>query len=209
MHWFRKAAEQDDAAAQNILGYMYQEGRGVEANDGEAVKWFTNAAEQDYPSALTSLGWMYQEGRGVEPSDAKAIECYRRAADEGNAAAQNNLGGMYEQGRGVERDVVQAVEWYRQAAAGKLDENGNLTPGAAFAQHNLGTMYQDGRHGRGRRERYTGSAKPRNRTTHGRSAVSRKRTRVWCRAGHETPIFWYSKAAEFGDPDAEESCASW
>ena len=42
----RKAAEQGDAAGQNRLGLMYDEGRSVAHHDVEAVKWFRKAAEQ-------------------------------------------------------------------------------------------------------------------------------------------------------------------
>jgi TPR repeat protein len=49
--WFRKAAEQGYPAAQDNLGWMYKNGRGVSSgrcgvqDDVEAVKWFRKAAE--------------------------------------------------------------------------------------------------------------------------------------------------------------------
>ena len=44
--WYRKAAEQGNADAQNTLGVMYDKGEGVEQDKEEAVKWFRKAAEQ-------------------------------------------------------------------------------------------------------------------------------------------------------------------
>ena len=41
---FRLAAEQGDARAQASLGLMYEEGRGVVRDDGEAVRWYRLAA---------------------------------------------------------------------------------------------------------------------------------------------------------------------
>jgi TPR repeat protein len=38
--WYRKAAEQGDAVAQQSLGYMYAKGRGVPRDYGEAVRWY-------------------------------------------------------------------------------------------------------------------------------------------------------------------------
>lgn len=45
-HWFRKAAEQREAAAQLQLGKMYTMGKGVAQNDDEALYWYQKAAEQ-------------------------------------------------------------------------------------------------------------------------------------------------------------------
>ena len=42
--WFRKAAEQGFAAAQNNPGMMYKEGRGVRQDYAEVVKWLRKAA---------------------------------------------------------------------------------------------------------------------------------------------------------------------
>ena len=38
--WYRKAADQGDASAQNNLGLMYEFGRGVRRNYTEAVRWY-------------------------------------------------------------------------------------------------------------------------------------------------------------------------
>ena len=54
----RKAAEQGNAKAQAILGFMYAEGRGVAKENAEAVKWFLMAAEQGDITAQFNLGTM-------------------------------------------------------------------------------------------------------------------------------------------------------
>jgi hypothetical protein len=38
--WFRLAAEQGDATAQDSLGVMYAKGHGVPQDDKTAAKWF-------------------------------------------------------------------------------------------------------------------------------------------------------------------------
>ena len=63
--WFRLAAEQDHATAQNNLGGMYADGRGVPQDDAEAVRWYRQAAEQREAEAQNNLGLMYDNGRGV------------------------------------------------------------------------------------------------------------------------------------------------
>ena len=44
--WYRKAAEQGDASAQNNLGLMYNMGEGVPEDAAEAARWFRRAAAQ-------------------------------------------------------------------------------------------------------------------------------------------------------------------
>jgi TPR repeat protein len=65
LKWFRLAADQGLADAQNSLGVMYHNGRGVPQNYAEAVKWYRLAADQGYAEAQTNLGVMYANGRGM------------------------------------------------------------------------------------------------------------------------------------------------
>jgi TPR repeat protein len=46
--WFRKAAEQNYAAAQYNLGLCYRDGFGVAKDDIEGEKWFHKAIEQGF-----------------------------------------------------------------------------------------------------------------------------------------------------------------
>ncbi len=68
MRWYRKAAEQGDADAQNNLGLMYENGLGVLQNYAEAVRWFRKAADRGHIYVWFNLGRMYAEGLGV-PQD--------------------------------------------------------------------------------------------------------------------------------------------
>jgi TPR repeat protein len=60
--WYRKAAEQGDAFAQNNLGYMYQYGYGVTKDYAEAVKWYRKAAEQGDADAKANLEELRKQG---------------------------------------------------------------------------------------------------------------------------------------------------
>jgi TPR repeat protein len=57
--WLIKAAEQGNAAAQDYLGGLYEEGggpnEGSAADQQEAGKWYRKAAEQGYASAMRNL----------------------------------------------------------------------------------------------------------------------------------------------------------
>ena len=86
--WYRLAAEQGDAAAQNKLGFMYANGEGVPEDATEAVRWYRLAAEQGDAIAQFNLGFMYANGEGVPKDAAAAARWYRLAAEQGDAGAQ-------------------------------------------------------------------------------------------------------------------------
>ncbi len=101
---WRPLANQGNAYAQNNLGLMYQNGRGVPHDDAAAVSWFQKAVDQGDADAQNNLGFMYQNGRGVQQDDTAAASWFQKAADQGNALAQHNLGFAYQNGRGVSQD---------------------------------------------------------------------------------------------------------
>ena len=70
---YKLAAGQGFAPAQNELGVMFLEGRGVAVNEVEGVQWIRRAAEQGYPTAETNLSKSYAHGRGVATDDAEAL----------------------------------------------------------------------------------------------------------------------------------------
>ena len=122
----REAAEEGDLEAQNELGLMLVQGKGIALDYEEAVEWFRKAAERKYAPAQKNLGQMYLLGNGVAQSHGLALEWNRRAADQGDAGAQYNLGVAYAEGRGVAQDWVRAHMWFNIAAInGK--ESGHYT----------------------------------------------------------------------------------
>ena len=132
--WFRGSAEKGNASAQCYLGYLYENGIGVEKSNIEAVKWYTKAAEQGDTLAQNNLGSMYREGKGVQKDVDEAARWFRVAAGQGHVLAQYNLAIMYQIGAGVKQDEAEAVRWYREAA----------NQGLPQAQYSLGNMYRTG-----------------------------------------------------------------
>jgi TPR repeat protein len=130
----RQSAAGGDADAQNNLGFMYANGKGVPKDYAEAARWFRKAADQNYPDAQNNLGVMYNNGQGFPRNYAEAILWYRKAADLGDVKAQYNLGQLYRHGYGVKQDYTEAAMWYRKAA----DQD------YAYAQHNFGVCYKNG-----------------------------------------------------------------
>ena len=72
VRWYRLAAAQGNALAQNNLGLMYDDGRGVPEDDAEAVRWYRLAAAQGNASAQFNLGLMCANGRGVPQDNVSA-----------------------------------------------------------------------------------------------------------------------------------------
>lgn len=145
MKWYRKAAEQGHAKAQNNLGdcYVYGDPESeaivtdsdeVEIRFGKAVAWYRKAAKQGNADAQCSFGYCYAHGFGIPRDDSQAVVWFRKAAEQGNTGAQDLLADQFFRGDGVRQDYTEAVKWYRKAAQ----------QGDAEAQNSLGDCYFEG-----------------------------------------------------------------
>ena len=114
--WFRMAAEQGHATAQNQLGYCYECGVGVSQDYQEAVKWYRKSADQGDEAAQYNFGACYAKGLGVQQDYEEAGKWITKSAEQGDVTAQFNLGFLYREGLGVPSDVRQAFKWFRLAA---------------------------------------------------------------------------------------------
>lgn len=123
-----------DAAAQNELGLMYAQGRGVPQDFEQAFAWSHKAAVQSNAAAEVRVCFAYATGRGVARDAAKAFKWCTQAADRGSAPGAYGLALLYEHGNGTPRNMNRAVAWYRKAAA----------QGFAPAEFNLGIAYLRG-----------------------------------------------------------------
>lgn len=116
--WFRKSAEQNNAAAQYNLGVAYAQGLGgAHKSMVEAFKWYRNSAEQNYADAQYNLGCAYLFGQGVRKNGGEAFKWFGKASEQDVVDAQANLGYCYMNGIGVQRDDIQAYKWSALAAA--------------------------------------------------------------------------------------------
>jgi len=114
-------AYQGNVKAQNMLGFMYRWGQGVEQDFAKAQEWYRRAADKGYPTAQNNLGLVFRYGLGVPQDYQQAFHWFLRAAEQGNAAGQNHLGLMYFKGEGVEKDYVQSYKWALLAAEQGMD----------------------------------------------------------------------------------------
>ena len=117
MEKVRKSAEGGDASAQNMLGLLYYEGKGVRQDYRKAKQWFDKAVEQEHTGAQVNLGTLYLRGEGAPESSQMALYWFSRAAGQKDALAFAKLGLMYAQGRGVLQNFIEAHKWYNLSAA--------------------------------------------------------------------------------------------
>ena len=163
VEWIRKAAEQDDVAAQSQLAdffiyhksvldpagqdvfvfaavaSLYKETDefvvvGKEGSYDEGVKWARKAADKGDRRSQYLLGLAFSNGHGVAKDYATALQWYRKAAEQGDAEALNAIGEMYDNGQGVPKNGKEAEKWFRKGAV----------QGDKFSQLNLGELYKAG-----------------------------------------------------------------
>jgi len=124
------AAIGGNVGAQATLGYFYEVGEHVDADEREAIRWYEKAAENDHLQATLRLAEI-QIARG---NGAEGVKWYQQAATLGDRDAQAMLGFFYQTGEHVGVDLAQAIKWYLAAA----DQE------QVIAQNNLGRLYQIG-----------------------------------------------------------------
>jgi len=112
---WRPLAEGGNAKAQQLLGTLYAEGKGVAPNSETAFQWFQRAASQGDPVAQYQVGASYASGTGVKKDNAEAAKWFQKAAEQGMAYAQLNLGLLYAAGNGVPQDNIEAFKWLEVA----------------------------------------------------------------------------------------------
>ena len=132
---YELAAVQDHVMAQNNLGVMYEQGRGVERDEALAAQWYLKAAQQGLTVAQANLAVLYEEGRGLPADEQQAAQWYRLAGESGHASSQYRLARLFDEGVGVEQSDSKASSWYRKAAK----------QGYAESQLALAGMYEVGR----------------------------------------------------------------
>lgn len=116
--FYRLAAEQGDALAQDMLSWMLLEGEAVPGEAADARFWAEKAAAQGIAASMTRMGLIFHHALGVERNVAAAARWWEEAARRGDADGQAMLGAALHMGAGVGRDPVAALAWLLRAKAG-------------------------------------------------------------------------------------------
>jgi TPR repeat protein len=109
--WYRAAAEQGDAEAQNSVG------SGLQADKDYAgrTRRVPEAADQAHSLALNNLAYLYDLGLGVPQDRQRAFALYTQAANLGWAESMWNLANMYGAGQVGMADLQTACVWTLRA----------------------------------------------------------------------------------------------
>lgn len=98
--WYRKAADQGDAAGETRLAALYRDGKGVARDMTQAAALYRKAAEQNATAAQGILGVLYSFGQGVPQSYVEAYFWLDLAAsapgpEQSHYAANRQLAGQH------------------------------------------------------------------------------------------------------------------
>lgn len=115
---FLEAAETGSTTAMSYLGWLYEEGHGVERDAARAAEWYGRAALAGAHDFSVKLGWMYLSGEGV-PRDREAAEAwFGRGIEAGHSPARiawasvliaDALGGKHPDGVFEARELLLAA----------------------------------------------------------------------------------------------------
>ena len=114
--WYKKAANQNNATAITNIGYMYQNGVGVEVDLVKGFEYYLKAADLGNAAAQENLGRSYEFGIGTKQDYAKAHEYFAKGAAQNHAGAIVNLGTFYNKGVIVKKNRAKALELYKKSA---------------------------------------------------------------------------------------------
>lgn len=122
---YRAACKLGNAVAMGNLGFCYQNGRGVKADNRLAAYCYQRASELDDVVSTLKLGDFHYHGKGGLPVDrVKAYGCYLRAyelvcgSEDDLTVAEicYRLGVCKKDGAGVDRNYEDAYEYFQAAA---------------------------------------------------------------------------------------------
>jgi TPR repeat protein len=119
---FSRAGAKGYAPSLFNLGYVFEEGKGVERDLHKAAEWYEKAASLGDPDAQVNYGYMLEQGQGVEKSFGKAASWYAKAAAQEHGLGRYNLGVLYARGRGVPKDLKKALKLFQDAADSGVPE---------------------------------------------------------------------------------------
>lgn len=87
--YFKQRAEDGDPVAEDNLGKMYADGRGVAEDPTQSVAWYSKAAAQHNADAELNLGVACLYGHGTAQNTTQACQMFAAAKHDGSPYAQD------------------------------------------------------------------------------------------------------------------------
>lgn len=105
-------AEQGDAPAQAMLGWIYHTPTSSPQDHKTAFKWYSLAGEQGDADGQYGMAYLYSTGQGVPQDYSASLKYNTLAAHQGHTLAQVSLGMRHKYGRGTIQDYTRAHMWW-------------------------------------------------------------------------------------------------
>ena len=117
-----RAAAAGDAAAQNRLGILCENGMGRPRDYAAAAHWYELAAASGETLARFNLALLLSTGRGLQQDGERALQLLAEVAATGDGMGDYYMADLLEKGRGVARDLPAAIRHYEAARAKGVEE---------------------------------------------------------------------------------------
>jgi uncharacterized protein len=85
--WLEAAADSGSVEAMGAVGWLYEQGLGVEPDAAKALEYYNRAYDAGENEYGLRIGWMYIQGLGVEPDRTAGEEWFRRVIEERDDSA--------------------------------------------------------------------------------------------------------------------------
>lgn len=85
--WLESAAESGSVQAMGEVGWLYEQGLGVEPDAGKALEYYETAYEAGENEYGLRIGWVHLRGMGLEPDRAAAEAWFQRVIEERDDSA--------------------------------------------------------------------------------------------------------------------------
>jgi TPR repeat protein len=118
--WFNLytfTANEGNAHAQYMLGYIYLDGSFIPQDIPTGLQWLQKSAEQNFAKAQCYLGVIYLQGLfGIEADPQKAVQWFRLASEQEDDDATKYLAECLVTGNGIEKNTAEAIHLWKKFA---------------------------------------------------------------------------------------------
>ena len=113
IRWWKKAGEQGNTEAQNLLAVAYHYGCGdsLAVDKAESMRWYQKSALLGDAQAQLMVGFAHHSGYGAEKNQELGVMWYKKSAKQGNTQAQEALAEAYYFGEGVKKNARLSKKW--------------------------------------------------------------------------------------------------
>jgi hypothetical protein len=122
MKWFRMAADQGEADAQDHVGGFYLSGIGMPKNLVEAARWERRAADQGFTDAQFGHAIIYYDGKGVPQDYVQSYMWVTLAIENAKVRHDNGLGTLAQMNT-WQKEIAKRMTKEQVAEAQRLASN--------------------------------------------------------------------------------------